>query len=272
VLYVRDSRNRVSCLLRGTILLLATALAACADNAYYLKSEPGAGIAGDLAALDLSELAEHPLQVATTFKSDGKVDPEASTTLYRSIADGLRARGIYRVQRSAPAAGDAGIEIAVLGSQSAPNAAPAASAKPLDAEAIPVAPPHVAPRLLVLVENHPDMSGGTQTKYFFSGFTMGAWSPNKATDRYDVTIAYRDPLGQAHIRHSHQDLILSTGTSLLDRDDHDLASQLRRYNDPLTAFGGVVSNSINGGPGVITVGKPSPGQSGAAPTPPPATP
>jgi hypothetical protein len=253
------------------ILLLSTALAGCADNAFYLRSDPGAGVALDLAGLDQSVLAEHPLQVAVTFKSDGMVDPEASTTLYQSIAGGLRSHGFIGLRRYSPIGGDAAIEIALLEKAAADSAVPAPAAPPADAPATapPATPaPLTAPRLLVLVENRPDLSGGTRARYFFSGLSMGAWSPNRATDSYSIVIAYTDPQGRAHIHRSHQELIAATGTSLFGRDDQELAG-LRHYEDPIAAFGGAVLNSFNGGNGVVTVGKPKPGGSAA---PPPAAP
>lgn len=244
-------------------LMQAASLAGCADNAYYLKADAAITIPTELGALDPSLLVEHPLEVAATFKSDGVVQPQSSTTLYDSIASGLRSRGIYRMRRYAAPAGDVAFEIARL------TPAPAEAAAKEEAPAVDPPPkaaaaPVYAPELLVLVENHPDLSRGTRARYFFSGLSMGSWSPNQPTDRYDVTIAYRDPQGRARIYHSHQELILSTGTTMFNRDDAGTAG-LHRYDDPMAAFGGVVANSING-PGLVTVGEPSgaPAASGAA--------
>jgi hypothetical protein len=231
---------------------LLLAVAACTDNAFYVRSDAAAGLPAELIGLDPALLAVYPLQVVTTFKSDGVVMTEASDTLYDSIAAGLRSRGIHDLRHYGLPGTDVGLDIAAL------QLAAKAAAAPKQGEAPPAVPR--APRLMVLVENHPDLSTATRAEYFASGFTLGTWSLNKPTDRYEITIAYRDPQGQAHIYHSHQDMIFSTGSSVTGRDDAAVA-RLRRYDDPLAAFGGVVANSINGGPGVITVGKP---QSAAA--------
>lgn len=251
---------------RAAGLLLLAALAGCTDNAFYVRSDAAVGLPAELAGLDTATLAAHPLEVVVTFKSDGLVLIDASDALFDSIAASLRTRGIRNLRRFGLPGSDVSPDIAALKTAAA---APASAApKDEDEFAVPAAPrSERPPRLLVLVENHPDLSGGTRAEYFGSGFTLGAWSLNKPTDRYDITMAYRDPHGQAHVYRSHQDLIFSTGSSVFGRDQEAVAG-LRRYEDPLAAFGGVVANSVNGGPGVITVGKPqfdTPGS--AAPTP-----
>jgi hypothetical protein len=93
-------------------------------------------------------------------------------------------------------------------------------------------------------------------KYFVSGVTFGAYSLNKPTDRYEVTVAYRDPQGQERVYHSHQDLLFSTGSKVFGRDEHDLEG-LQRYSDIQAAFNGVVNNSVYGTRrGTITAGMP----------------
>jgi hypothetical protein len=230
-------------------LLLATA--ACTDNAFYVRSDAAPiGLPAELVSLDPATLAAQPLQVVTTFKSDGVVMKDASDTLYASIAAGLRSRGIHDLHHDGSPGTDVGIDIAALQQAMAATGTPAVTGEskaPLPATPRP-------PRLLVLVENHPDLSLATRTRYFASGFTLGGWSLNQPTDRYEITIAYCDPQGQGHIYHSHQDMIFSTGSRVFGRDDEAVAN-LRRYDDPVAAFGGLVANSINGGPGVITVGK-----------------
>jgi hypothetical protein len=239
----RDVRRRPLALCAPALL---AALAGCADNAFYVRSGGPAAVPIDAIGLDAASLAAETLDVAVTFKSDGVVQAGSSDTLFHSIEAGLKSCGIGRLRRSGPPLDDVSGEIAAL--------------EPLTALAAPTAPAkapaaRTAPRLLVLVENHPDLRDGTAAKYFVSGMTFGAWSLNKPTDRYDITLAYRDPHGQARVYHGHQDLIFSTGSSVFGRDDEALAG-LRRYDDPLAAFGAAMNNSIKGGPGVVRVGHP----------------
>jgi hypothetical protein len=218
---------------RCTPALLA-ALAGCTDNAFYVRPDSGAGIPIDLIGLSAAGLGLDPLEVAATFKSDDAVQPQSSDTLYQSIETSLKSRGIERLHRYSPPQGDVSPEIAAITAN---------------------APTRTTPRLLVLVENHPDLSGRTAVKYFFSGMSLGAWSLNKPTDRYDITLAYRDAHGLAHVYHGHQDLIFSTGSTVFGRDRAAVAG-LRRFGDPDAAFGAAMTNSVTGGPGVVNVGQP----------------
>ncbi len=219
---------------RCTPALLA-ALAGCTDYAFYVRPDSGAAIPIDLIGLSAAGLGLDPLDLAATFKSDDAVQPQSSDTLYQSIQASLKSRGIERVHRYSPAQGDVSAEIAAM----AANAPPA----------------RTTPRLLVLVENHPDLSGRTAVKYFFSGMSLGAWSLAKPTDRYNITLAYRDAHGLAHVYHGHQDLIFSTGSTVFGRDGEAVAG-LRRFGDPDAAFSAAMTNSVTGGPGVVTVGQP----------------
>ncbi len=221
------------------VALLLAALAGCTDNAFYVRPDASAGIPIDTLGLDAAALGKQTLDVAVTFKSDGVVQPSSSDTLYQSIETGLKSSGIKRLHRSGGRQADVSREIAGL--------TPAIPVNAVEMCAI--------PRLLVLVENHPDLRNGTEAKYFVSGMTFGAWSLSKPTDRYDITLAYRDPHGQARIYRGHQDLIFSTGSSVFGRDEEAVAG-LRRFDDPLAAFGAAINNSIKGGPGVIKVGSP----------------
>lgn len=224
---------------RPLALCVAALLAGCTDNAFYVRSGDSTGIPIDAIGLDAAGLGSQTLDVAVTFKSDGVVQPLSSDTLFRSIQAGLKSSGIERLHRWGSRQTDVSNEIAGL--------APAEAAKALETCAI--------PRLLVLVENHPDLRDGTEAKYFVSGMTFGAWSLSKPTDRYDITLAYTDAHGQVRVYHGHQDLIFSTGSTVFGRDEEAVAG-LRRYDDPLAAFGAAMNNSIKGGPGVITVGRP----------------
>lgn len=215
------------------------ALAGCTDYAYYVRPDQSAGIPVDLVGLDAADLGPQTLAVAVTFKSDGAVQPDSSDTLFRSVEAGLKSSGVEHLQRSGGKRTDVSGEIAAL--------PPADAARKIDTCAI--------PRLLVLVENHPDVGDGTAVKYFFSGMTFGAWSLSKTTDRYDITLAYEDRHGQARVYHGHQDLIYSTGSTVFGRDQAPVAG-LRRYDDADAAFGAAVGNSIKGGPGVVRVGRP----------------
>ncbi|MBV8063101.1 MAG: hypothetical protein JOY51_05870 [Nevskia sp.] len=226
-------------------ILPLAALGGCTDYAFYVKPDSGAGVPLDQIGLNAADLSAEPLEVAVTFKSDDMVQKQASDALYKSIKSSLKSRGIEHLHRSSSPQGDVSEEIAALA-----KAPPAAA----------------TPRLLVLVENHPDLSGNTAVKYFFSGVSLGAWSLNKPTDRYDITLAYRDAHGQAHLYHGHQELIFSTGSTLFGRDREAVAG-LRRFDEPDAAFGAAMSNSLTGGPGVVKVGQPdfAPPQAAAAP-------
>ena len=193
-----------------------------------------------------------PLNLGVTFKSAGKVSPSAADTLYQSVSDGLRAKGQWEVHRLGRASDDFTPVIAAVIQSRAASAAPNPSVS------------SAMQRLLVLVENAPDLSAGTEVNYFLSGMTFGIHSLHKPTDRYDVTIAYRDAKGMDHVYRSHQDLLFSTGSKLFGSDDRSLAG-LKHFDTPLAAFNTIVNNSVNGTQKrVITVGRPQPSQSGQA--------
>jgi len=217
---------------------LLAALAGCTDNAFYVRSGDSAGIPIDTLGLDAAALDRQTLDVAVTFKSDGVVQPYSSDTLFRSVQAGLKSGGFERLHRWGGRQTDVSREIAAM--------------TPADPGAVEMC---AIPRLLVLVENHPDLRDGTEAKYFVSGMTFGAWSLSKPTDRYDITLAYRDAHGRTRVYRGHQDLIFSTGSTVFGRDEEAVAG-LRRYDDPLAAFGAVMNNSIRGGPGVVQVGRP----------------
>jgi hypothetical protein len=113
----------------------------------------------------------------------------------------------------------------------------------------------VEPQVLVLVEDRPDTSASTQVSYLMSGMTYGTAQVHKPTDRYDVTIAYRDADGVEHVYKGHQDLIFATGSKLFGRDPSP-GPGYKRYESSLAAFNGVVDNSVNGTRhGKVTVGE-----------------
>ena len=239
--------------------VLATALvSACGmDNRYYVKTDGSADVLGGVTHLAAPASLPAPLDVGVTFKSAGRILPGAADMLYQSVNEGLRAKGQWEVRRLGGSGDDFAPVIAAV-IQSRAGAGSVTNRSPTEA----------MQRLLVLVENTPDLSAGTTVNYFFSGMTFGLHSLHKATDRYDVTIAYRDASGMDHIYRSHQDLLFSTGSKLFGSDDGPLAG-LRRFDTPLAAFDTIVDNSLNGTrKKVITVGKPNlsrsdqPGQPG----------
>jgi len=233
--------------------LAAAALTACGmDNRYYVKTDGSPDVLGGVMHLAAPARLPAPLNVGVTFKSAGKVSPSAADTLYQSVSDGLRAKGQWEVHRLGRASDDFAPVIAAVIQSRAGSAAPNPSVS------------NAMQRLLVLVENAPDLSAGTEVNYFLSGMTFGMHSLHKPTDRYDVTIAYRDAKGIDHVYRSHQDLLFSTGSKLFGSDDRSLAG-LKHFDTPLAAFNTIVNNSVNGTQKrVITVGRPQPSQSGHA--------
>jgi hypothetical protein len=231
----------LACAVLATALLSACGL----DNHYYVKTDGSADVLNGVTHLAAPASLPAPLDVGVTFKSAGKVVPGAADALYRSVSDGLRAKGQWEVHRLGSGGEDfAPVITAVIQSSAGDGSAMSRSAT------------EAMQRLLVLVEDTPDLSGGTQVNYFFSGMTFGLHSLHKATDHYDVTIAYRDANGMDHIYRNHQELLFSTGSKLFGSDDDSLAG-LRRFDNPLAAFDTIVDNSLNGTQKkVITVGKP----------------
>jgi len=225
------------------MVLAAAGLSACGmDERYYVKTDGSPDVLHGVAHLAPPAAAPLPLNLGVTFKSDGKISPGASDVLYQSVSDGLSVGGQWQVHRLGSSRDDFAPVIAAVIRE------PAGSAMPRFVRA--------TQRILVLVENAPDLSESTSASYLFSGMTFGLHSVHKPTDRYDVTIAYRDGDGIDHIYRSHQDLLLATSSKLLGSDDPSLAG-LRRYDTALDAFKGIVDNSVNGAQkAVITVGKP----------------
>ncbi len=226
------------------IALSAAALTACTiDKRYYIKTDGSPDVLHGVAQLAAAP-SPIPLDLGVTFKSDGRIVPKASDLLYQSVCDGLSARGEWDVHRIGKPGDDFAPLIAAV----------------IHARAGTAVPRHVdtAQRMLVLVQNAPDLSSGTKIKYFLSGMSYGLHRVHEATDRYDVTIAYRDAAGIDHVYHSHQDLLFGTSNKLLSPAvDHDLDG-LKPYDTALAAFRGIVDNSVNGTQqrGVISVGKP----------------
>jgi hypothetical protein len=227
---------------------LATAgLSACMDNRYYVKTDGSTDVMGGVAHLAPPAKPPEPISVGVTFKSAGKVLPAGADVLFQSVSNDLRAKGQWDVQRLGRPTDDfTPVITAVIQSR----AGAAASRSITD----------TMQRLLVLVENVPDLSGGTQVNYFISGMTFGLHSLHKPTDRYDVTIAFRDARGMDHVYRSHQDLLFSTGSKLFGSDDEGLKG-LKQFDNPSAAFDTIVANSVNGAQKhSIAVGKPQLGK------------
>jgi len=225
--------------------LAALAVSACGmDNHYYVRTDGSPDVLGGVVHLGAPTKMPATLNVGVTFKQDGQVVPKAGDTLYQSVSEGLRAKGQWDVHRLGRPGDDfAPVIAAVIKSHPVP--------------VVPARPGSDAmQRLLVLVENAPDLSTGTEVNYFLSGMTFGLHSLHKPTDRYDVTIAYCDAAGMNHVYRNHQDLLYSTGSKLFGSDDGSLAG-LKHFDTPLAAFNTIVNNSVNGAQKHgVTVGKP----------------
>lgn len=229
--------NRFRCLAAAPALLLT----ACGmEQSYYVKPDDSPDMLTGIAHMLPPRNPPAPLDVGVTFKSEGRISAAGTDTLYQTVHDGLTAKGRWKVHRLGSAGEDFGAVI-----QSIITAR---------AGALPNQPDK--PRLLMLVENAPDLSAGTRSSYFLSGMTFGAYSLNKPTDRYDVTIAYRDAQGMERVYRSHQDLYFFTGSKILGSDSGAMAG-LKHYDSVQSAFGGIVDNSVNGTRrGTVTAGQP----------------
>ncbi len=228
--------------LRWIALVVSTLLlSACGmENAYYVKTDDSPDVLVGVAHMVPPPHPPAALNVGVTFKSAGKVLPQASDTLYQTVHDGLSSKGRWDVHRIGQPGDDVANQIHAIITARA-GALPVVTDKP---------------RLLLLVENSPDLSGSTKTDYFLSGMTFGTYSMTKPTDRYDVTIAYRDAQGLERIYRSHQDLYFAVGSKYIARDDHDLEG-LKAYKSAQAAFDGIVDNSVNGTRhGTVTAGQP----------------
>jgi hypothetical protein len=218
-------------------------LCACMNNAIYVRTDGSPAALFGVAHLLPPKSPPAMMDLGVTFKSAGRIIPSASDTLYQAMREGL-AKSHWSVRRLGGSADDfsAAIRAVVTAPAGTLPAQPSATA--------------ATPRLLMLVENAPDLSSGTQARYFVSGMTFGAWSLHKPTDRYDVTLTYRDPQGLERVYRSHQDLLFSTGSKLFGRDQQGLEG-LRHYDTPVAAFKGVVDNSVYGARhGTVTAGTP----------------
>ncbi len=242
------------------IALATAALSACAvNNHYYVKTDGSADVLAGITELTPPARPPAPIDLGVTFKSAGKVTRPATDALYQSVSQGLSAKGQWQVRRLGNSGDDFTPAIAdVIRALAAGTGA--------------AAPVHAAAtgprRLLVLVENAPDQSFGTELNYFLSGMTFGLRSLHRPTDRYDATVAYRDAAGIDHVYRSHQDLIYAASSRLVDNEDQALEAIKPAYDSPSDAFNGIVTNTVSGARHrSISVGKPQ--QSPAAP---PATP
>jgi len=231
----------------ATIFGLST-LSACtiSDNGYFVKADSSPGTLAGVAELAQLPVTTPSLSLGATFKSNGKVSRSASDVLYETFCAELKARGHWQVNRIGNAGEDFTPEIAAADTADTEAAAPAESSP---------AAQKVEPQLLVLVEDRPDTSAATEASYLMSGITYGADQVHKPTDRYDVTIAYRDDEGVERVYKGHQDLIFATGSKLFGRDPSP-GPGYKRYESSLAAFNGVVDNSVNGTRhGKVTVGE-----------------
>ena len=227
------------------VALLAAGVSACGvDSHYYVKTDGSPDVMGGVAHLAPPVRPPEPIGLGVTFKSAGQVSPGAADTLFQSVSSGLRSRGQWEVHRIGHSGDDFAPVIAAVMRSRPASAAPSRSTAA------------TMQRLLVLVENAPDLSVGTRINYFLSGMTFGMHSVHEPTDRYDFTIAYRDAKGVDHIYRSHQDLLLATGSKTFGGDERSVTG-LKHFDTPLAAFNSIVNNSVNGAQKkTITVGKP----------------
>jgi hypothetical protein len=230
-------RLRLCCTTAAALLLLA----GCGmDNRYYVKTDGSTDVLTGVAHMLPPRSPPAPLDVGVTFKSGGRIAPGASDTLYQTLRDGLTSKGRWDVHRIGGSGDDFSAVIQAIVKARA-GSLPAQAARP---------------RLLMLVENAPDLSLATRRDFFFSGFTLGAITQSKPTDRYDVTIAYRDPQGVERIYRNHQDLYFTTGSKVFG-PGVPAEPGLKPYTSVESAFGGIVGNSVNGvRHGTVTAGKP----------------
>jgi len=226
---------------RAATAAAALLLGACGmDASYYVKTDNSPDVLTGVAHMMPPPHPPAPLDLGVTFKSGGKILLGATDLLYRSVHDDLSSRGRWAVHRL----GSMGEDFAPVIQSIVTARAGTLQNQPAQA------------RMLVLVENAPDLSAGTRTNYFVSGMTFGAYSLHKPTDRYDVTIAYRDPQGVERIYRSHQELYLAIGSRVFGYDTQGLAG-LKAYDSPVAAFNGIVDNSVNGARrGTVTPGTP----------------
>jgi len=228
--------NRLRCIAAASAFLLT----ACMEQSYYVKPDNSPDMLTGVAHMVPPRNPPARLDVGVTFKSEGRISAAGSDSLYQTVRDGLTAKGRWDVHRLGGPADDFGAAIQAI------VTAPAGS--------LPSQPGK--PRLLMLVENAPDLSSGTRRSYFLSGMTFGAYSINKPTDRYDVTIAYRDEQGMERVYRSHQDLYFFTGSTVFGNEPGPLAG-MKHYDTVQKAFGGIVDNSVNGTRrGTVTPGQP----------------
>jgi hypothetical protein len=225
-------------------LALLGALGACGmDNRYYVRTDGSDDVTAGIAQLKPPAVTPAPLDLGVTFKSAGQVRAQASDALFKSVSHGLSSKGQWEVHRIGGPDQDFAPVIAAVA---------AAAARP--AAETPAA--YGRPRLLVLVENAPDLSGNTRLNYFLSGMSFGTYAVQRPADRYDITIAYRDAHGKDSLYRSHQDLVVATGSRWFGTGEQSVAGS-RRYDSPLAAFDNIVDNSVNGvRHATITTGQP----------------
>jgi len=210
------------------------------DNKYYVRTDGSSDVLTGVAHMVPPRNPPAALDLGVTFKSAGRVSPGASASLYQTVCGGLESKGRWNVHRLGRSADDFGALIQAI-----------VQAR---AGALPAQPGRL--RLLMLVENSPDLSLATRRDYFFSGFTLGAVSQSKPTDRYDVTIAYRDADGVERVYRNHQEMYFTTGSKIFGPGTPGQPG-MKAYASLDEAFGGIVDNSVNGSrKGTVTAGKP----------------
>lgn len=231
------NRTGFRCTAAASTLLLS----ACGmENAYYVKTDGSPDVLVGVAHMVPPPDPPAPLDVGVTFKSEGRVLPPASDALYQTVHDGLGSKGHWDVRRLGKSGDDFSAMIRAV------VTAGAGALQPVTAR----------PRLLMLVENSPDLSFGTNKDYFLSGMSFGTYAMHKPTDRYDVTIAYRDAQGVERIYRSHQDIYFAVGSKYVGSGAQGLAG-MKAYDSLQAAFGGIVDNSVNGARhGTVTAGQP----------------
>ena len=221
------------CRLAAVIAALAAiGLTGCMDDTYYVKTDGSPDVTVGISHMNTAHTST-PLELGVTFKSDGKVSADGSNYLFWSVHNGISQKGLWDVHRIGNSGDDFGPEVASIIHMPA-----GAALKPHAG----TAPP---PRMLVLVEDSTDAASGTKVQYILSGMSQGTYGVNKVTDRYEVTITYRDPDGVQHVYHNHQDLLFSAGSKLFGHDPEGLQG-MKSYQTAVAAFDAIVDNSVNG--------------------------
>jgi hypothetical protein len=206
-------------LLAAAGLVLSAGLCACAHDSPQAQG-PGAA--------SLKDAGPVRLGLGVTYKTDGRVWPAASDSLYQSLSGSLGSRDGWNVRRVGGSGDDFAPVIAAIAASTGAARVP-------------------SQHLLVLVENRTEHPATGRVANFLSGMPFGAYWADHASRRYDITIAYRDAAGPDRIRRVHQDLLFVSRSGLFGERD----------GSSLQTFDRIVSSAIDDGrPGGVALARP----------------